>query len=431
MNKEYHLKENKYFCMFPWIGYRNLHGYYSPCPCMWRKDSTFTDKNNLKVRDYKDMCNDDDFKLLRKSMITEDFENNPISEYCKMCKKYSYANMKSPRDWSNHYFGEFFDEAIENTNEDFTLKNPNLLRFIHISFGNVCNFKCKICEPQRSTAWIPDWKSMYGESIDINFYNISHEDKQKHFETIKEELKHTKLIHFSSAGEPFLTFDHIQILNHLIENDKTDVHLLYNTNMSLRFYKTYDIYKLLSKFKKVIILMSIDGAFEYNKILRGYDKNTTWEVIENNIQSMIKEIPNVELHLYSAVGILNSFNITKLHKYFYDKGYIKANRMRVNPIFIDNYSIQVLPNEMKKLVQQNFEEHINWLSTITDEEDVYNFYHDKVINEYNNFIKYMWKDDKSHQLKRLIKETDKLDVLRNEKTFDVIEELKELRNYSV
>ena len=339
-----------------------------------------------------------------------------------MCKMYEDIGYKSPRNWGNFYFKEFIKDYVIGK-----LYNKLPKKYIHLSFTNVCNFKCRMCEPERSTGWLKEAEELFNKKIDINFFNISTDLKKKFLEDIKPELKTAKLIHMSSAGEPFLTNENLEILDFLIHNNIKNVHLLYNTNMSIRMHKGIDIYEKLSHFEKVIILMSIDGLDERNRYVRGYDQTTTWPKIEQNIRDIISIIPKVELHLYTAVSAINAYHVPDLHKDFYNKGYIKANRFRLNPVFKDDHTVQLLPKFLKLKIAEKYLAHMTWLNTI-NEPNIYNFYNEKSVKEYKQFIEYMLKDDKTYQLPNFHSFNNKLDVSRKIDLYNVFPELKILKN---
>lgn len=338
-----------------------------------------------------------------------------------MCKMYEDINFKSPRNWGNFYFKEFI--------KDYVIKklfNKKPRKYIHLSFTNLCNFKCRMCEPERSSSWVKEAEELFNKKIDVNFFNISKQEKEKFFNEIKNELKNAKLIHMSSSGEPFLTDENLEMLDFLIANNITDVHLLYNSNMSIRYHNNVDLYEKLSHFKKVIVLMSIDGTELKNQYIRGYKNNNLWSIIIKNIENLKAKIPGLELHLYSSVSALNAYHITDLHKEFYNKGYIKANRFRLNPVFKDYHTAQLLPVYFKIEISKKIKRHIEWLASIKEPE-ITNFYNDKSINEYKNFLKYLFKEDKSNQLNEFLEFNKKLDISRNTSLYEAFPELNILK----
>jgi len=388
---------------------------------MWRKEFTFSEKNSLFKLNAEEIETNTFFSRIKLLMKSRSRKKNFLN-CCKMCKMYEDIGYKSPRNWGNYYFKEFIKKYVI---ENLFFKLPK--KYIHLSFTNLCNFKCRMCEPERSSSWIKESEELFNKKIDVNFYNISTELKQKFLNQIKPQLKNAKLIHMSSAGEPFLTSENIDVLNYLIDNNILDVHLLYNTNMSTRFFKGVDIFKKLSCFKKVIILMSIDGLRECNQYIRGYDNAGLWATIEQNIQDLLEIAPQVELHLYTAVSAINALHVPDLHREFFNKGYIKANRFRLNPVFKDDHTVQLLPALLKVKIAEKYNSHIKWLESIK-EDGIYNFYHDKSVKEYKNFISYMFKEDKSNQLRGFIDFNKKLDASRKINLCNVFPEFKVL-NY--
>lgn len=52
---------------------------------------------------------------------------------------------------------------------------------------------------------------------------------------------------------------HYKLLEWCIKNNKTDVELTYNTNLSTLKYKNYDVFDLWKKFDTINLWPSVDG----------------------------------------------------------------------------------------------------------------------------------------------------------------------------
>jgi len=410
--KEYFLKKCKKFCMFPFVGYRDLHGYFSPCPIYWR-DNTFNSDNKINDNVLNNL-NSEEMKQLRKEMITN-AEKTPIFDKgCKICKEHNDSGLLGLRNAGNVFLEKYFYEAMNNLNEDFTCKTP-LLKFISITHNIVCNFKCKMCYPERSSKILEEYNKnlIDDEKIDISFYNLTEEQKEKNLNLIFDEIRKCEYLYFGYSGEPFITYDHLKVLNNLIQEKNTDKTIIYHSNCSVLQYKQFDILERLSHFKKVIILGSIDAVNDHFKVIRPSPYN--WDTVESNILKIINS-KNIVFNVYASVGILNIHHILDLHKYFIEKIGLDKNMILLNPIY-NVLTAKTLPDIEKQLVIKKYKEHIEYLSGLVS--CGLNFHYNTAEKEFTNFSNFLLKES-HYKLQDSIDEIKRLDKLRNTDTFKVV-----------
>jgi glutamate-1-semialdehyde 2,1-aminomutase len=112
------------------------------------------------------------------------------------------------------------------------------------------------------------------------------------------------------------------------------------TNVQKRFVK------LMDKFRKVDLTMSIDGIGEVQEYIRAPSK---WPAIAKNINYFIENNDKADLMVSPCWQIYNVFGIYEHLKYF-DKLCEKRN-IEVTPILLDfpmHYRIDVLPYEVRQ-----------------------------------------------------------------------------------
>ena len=107
------------------------------------------------------------------------------------------------------------------------------------------------------------------------------------WKNLKKFLPYIEQIYFG-GGEPLIQEGHYKLLHFLIENNKTDIRIEYNTNLSVLNYKTENIFDLWKNFKNVKLFISQDGFKEVGEYIR---KGLNWEVFDSNFK---KVIPYVE-----------------------------------------------------------------------------------------------------------------------------------------
>ena len=133
------------------------------------------------------------------------------------------------------------------------------MKYFDIRFSNICNFKCRGCSPILSSAWFEDheklfrYKSTKPKLIECSTGNAS----DKLWQQLTELIPSIDEAYFA-GGEPLIMEQHYKVLQTLLEYDRSDVVLAYNTNLSLTKYKNYDLISLWRQFKHVHVSISID-----------------------------------------------------------------------------------------------------------------------------------------------------------------------------
>jgi len=371
MDKEFHLKKSKTFCMFPFIGARNLHGYYSPCPIFWKSETL---KPDLKIdSNIFELSNTEYFKQLRKDMIENNENSEVINSGCRICKQHSSNNLSGLRDAMNTTLSSYYDKAMENLNIDYSLKSGDYI-FSAVNLNTLCNFKCVMCTDDRSSSHM-DKK----DTEKFAFYNPEKSIREKMIDDMYSIVRDSKFIYFGYSGEPFLTKDHIYTLNKLIADKRTDKTLIYHSNCSIF---TDEIADILLHFDKVILLGSIDGMDSYFKFIR--PSSISFETVYSNIKKF-KSLPNVDFNLYCSVSILNAEHVLDIHRRFYSDGIINVNQIVLNPVY-DFLSVEVLPQSVRDRIYDKYQQYAETVRHHTSE---LNFHHNTIDTELNNFSNYI------------------------------------------
>lgn len=211
---------------------------------------------------------------------------------------------------SCHFCKDFEDRKVLSRRLEL-LKTDNIfdpeikLKKLQYNCDNFCNLKCIICSSKYSSSWIED------EKILKNYIEL-HGDLNKKLKRTKNNklsynLDYTQLdeIYFN-GGEPFMSNDHINFLNNVVDNsDTSKITLLYNTNATFPIKDSF--LRIWEKFKNVTLMCSIDGIEEVFEYVRFPAK---WTVVNNNLQDykkIIESFPRINVELSPAIGIHNVF----------------------------------------------------------------------------------------------------------------------------
>lgn len=350
--KNYHLKESKTFCFSPWI---HLHttpdGRAAPC-CISSSAADPAGVGNSRNQSLMELVNSEKMNKLRMDMLM-----NVENDECTKCYQHDKQNVLSARKMLNSEFVEFYDDAINNTNPDGSLKEFKM-RYFDVRFSNICNFKCRTCGSGFSTQWEQeDLKSNvpYARIVPKN-------DDPKFLEEIKDQVVHFKSAYFA-GGEPLITEEHYVLLEEMIRKGKTDIQLRYNTNMSNLKFKNKDLLGLWGKFKKPIdIYASIDHYGERAEYIR---HGTDWGQVETNL-ILAKEKSFIRLQLNTVLSVFNFCTIGAFYEYLVSKNLMTPKDgvyTLYNMSTPEHFTCHILPPTQKELGRQSLERAITLLKS--------------------------------------------------------------------
>ena len=188
----------------------------------------------------------------------------------------------------------------------------NTIKHLYMNFNNICNFKCRMCGPHYSNAWIPDWKKL-GYDMSADTRNPKQQiDVEKFLQEFGPELGDLFGI-WITGGEPFMdnsVFDFFDKLKQYC--DPTQLKVLITTNAS-----KLDVHRLeeLSGFKRLQIHVSIDATGDLYPYMRGY--NYSWAEVNAKIKELYdtQQKYNFKLSLNGTYQIYNMLNLEEFYNW--------------------------------------------------------------------------------------------------------------------
>jgi len=401
--EKYNLIESKHFCMLPWI---HLHG--------WPTGEAFlccmsnTPVGNLQKDSMETVWNNEQYKTVRRNML----QDKSCAE-CKRCYDDEKVGLFSMRKSSNKHFGHHIKE-VKDENADFKI------RYWDVRFSNICNFKCRYCGPNFSSNWWEDKAALYGaEKIGHNKFLHAGKNKDDIWEQMQPHLPYIEQIYFA-GGEPLIMEEHYKLLKWLVENKRTNVRLIYNTNFSELKFKKQNVLEWWKKFDSVSVGASLDAMGPRAEYMR---KGTMWTDIEDNRREMLQICPKVDFYISATVNVFNLLHITDFHRDWTERGFIKAQDLNVNILNGPNYyRCDVLPQHYKDIAIKKIEDTVDWLK---DKDHL-----TRATNGYKGLINFLNEADNTLLLKKFFEVTNQLDALRKEKFECVFPEYGDLRGYA-
>jgi MoaA/NifB/PqqE/SkfB family radical SAM enzyme len=350
--KNHNLTESNSFCMAPWV-----HLYSSPsgeaAPCCIAESCGHGGFASTRDQSLIDIVNSPKMNQLRKDMLT-----GVLNPECGKCHAHEKQKVRSSRNMLNEEFAEFYDESMENTNPDGSVKEFKM-RYFDIRFSNICNFKCRTCGGGFSSQW--EQEDLKNNVIYAKVFPKN--DNPKLLEDVIEQVPNLKTAYFA-GGEPLITEEHYILLEEMIKTGQSEhINLRYNTNMSNLKFKNKDLISLWKHFKnKIMIYASIDHYGERAEYIR---HGTDWATVEENLH-MVKKAPFINLQMNTVLSVFNFLSIGEFYQYLVDKNlYSKKDFVYTlyNMSTPEHFTCHILPEDYKAKGQASLEGAIKFLKS--------------------------------------------------------------------
>jgi molybdenum cofactor biosynthesis enzyme MoaA len=379
--------DSKTFCVLPWIHLAtNASGNLRVC-CNSIPGKNFVVKDDgkpykLNKDNLQEAWNSEVYLNIRKQML-----NGNRPDMCERCFREEDAGINSARQAWNEKWKE---------EKEYTMYAPFYIQYIDIRLGNLCNLKCRMCNPYSSNMWVKEWH-LVNHALDTTEYErlskMNWPEDEKTWENLFS-IAHTVEEIYLTGGEPTIIKEQHKLLDYFIEqNTAKDIKLKYNTNLTNVPKNLIDKWK---NFKKVQLNCSIDAIEELDRYIR-YPSN--WKKIQENFNKIVK-LKNVKAEIHCTVQMYNILHLNKLIEWSLPYNVKIYFNILNHP---EELNIRVLPNDLKKLAEKRLQPY---------------FHLEKV----NGIIDYMWAEDWSDKMSKFIFYTKELDKSRNENLIKIVPE---------
>ena len=251
-----------------------------------------------------------------------------------------------------------YPTALDKLTSNYTM--PFEFPTMEIKLNNLCNLKCRMCNPLDSTNW-NDWdvvKPFYEKENNYlvptviklvdkpGQYIGPFDDTNNWWSSFEKLLPHFRRVEFA-GGEPLMDPQHYKILD-MLKPYGANIELKYATNgTTLGIGKGRTIHDYWPHFRSVAVNVSLDGIHDVYNYIR---TNSNFDEVERNIKE-IQTLTNVS----RVVGAFtaqagNILQAAECIDYFINKMNIVFYSHRVS--YPNCLSAQVLPKELKDLAVQ-------------------------------------------------------------------------------
>lgn len=257
---------------------------------------------------------------------------------CQACWDDEHAGKKSRRQYHN--------------DSHQAIKQDDQPQILDLKMGNVCNMRCRTCNPEVSSQWYrEDWELTAGPKENISFRDYLmrwrripasyNEDNKNLWETLAKWVPNTIYIDYYGA-EPMLIQENFNVLKHAVDQGRAkNISLHFSTNGTVW---SQEIEDLLGYFKRVDFDLSIDDIGDRCGYIR---YPSTWDQVKNNIDKFLaarKKYPNFNFSICITINILNIYYLDEIFDFF------AALDLPTNFNFLHlpwHLNIKVLPDEVK------------------------------------------------------------------------------------
>ena len=261
-DQRYKLTQSKTFCMMPWV---HMHAFPDgrayPC-CL---SDYWHPVGDLRKNTMAEIWNQDSYKTMRVNMLKDQ-----TCKECVKCYEQEENGFFSLRNDANKTYGHNINE-IDKTLTDGT--HPEFkIRYWDVRFSNLCNFSCRTCGPIFSSNWYNDHVKLYNRKPDVlgrDMLRVEYTagDEDAMLEQMLPHIPYLEQVYFA-GGEPLIMKEHYFMLEKLIEHNKTDIRILYNTNFSELRFKDKHVFDYWKHFKNVSVGASLDASGTRAELMR-------------------------------------------------------------------------------------------------------------------------------------------------------------------
>jgi MoaA/NifB/PqqE/SkfB family radical SAM enzyme len=357
--------------------------------------------------------------------------NNERPDVCKPCFDLEDQGVESLR---QRHINGVIPEARINLYPDTKFEEILPFEFptMEIKLNNLCNLKCRMCNPLDSTSW-QDWdevKPFYERENNYLVPTVAKlvrkpgqyigpfDDTDNWWSSFEKLLPHFRRVEFA-GGEPLMDPHHYKILD-MLKPYGRNIELKYATNgTTTGINGGRTIHDYWPYFRSIAVNVSIDGIHSVYDYIRSGSSFTT---VEENVK-MFRSFPNVS----RVVGAFtaqagNILQAAECIDYFINEMNIVFYSHRVS--YPNCLSAQVLPRELKDEAIRRLESVSQRIFTFANV-GKYPILEKITQQQIKDNINYLRSKDQSHLWNDFLEFNRRLDVSRKQDLLTAVPEFKD------
>jgi molybdenum cofactor biosynthesis enzyme MoaA len=346
------MSNSKIFCNVPWT---NAHIYW---------DGSLGTCCSEQHRPYRDDLKDE--YNLSKMTVIEWYNSKPMKEIrnnitgdkelsiCKRCYYEESIGYESRRIKENFKSVIFTKQAFDKS----YIQSPWIDKFEapdrdqsppidwHVDLGNECNLSCKMCNPNASSQ-IASKYTTWGLPFERR-KNWTNDDTSWNNFLISVDNSNINRLHLM-GGEPMLSKRFKQLVDYLIDTNRTGISISFVTNGTILDQEFID---KLKKFRSFDLEISIESLHKNNHYIRQGMGSIT-DLVKENIEKLAaQQTETFKVILRSVPQLLNVNNYHEYILWAWEQKLAVQGIPLARPAYL---SINVLPESIRKSFIDNYE----------------------------------------------------------------------------
>ena len=375
------------FCILPWMHLATTAtGNLRVCCNSTPGDNLILKPDGTPYKLYRDNMqqawNSETYATIRKQLL-----NNERPDMCTRCFREEDAGIRSARQAWNEKWTE---------DKPYTLDAPFEIKYVDLRLGNLCNLKCRMCNPYSSNMWVKEWASVDTALSESEYKRLSRMDwpeQEKTWENLFD-IAHTVEEIYLTGGEPTVIKEQQRLLDYLIdEGIAGNIRLKYNTNLVKMPEWLFDRWL---HFKRIQLNCSIDAVGELDHYIRHPSR---WQTVLENFER-IQTLDNANIEIHCTVQMYNILRMSEFIEWANPYGHKIYFNILNHP---EHLNIRVLPNKLKRQAHEQLTPYVD-------------------LPKVQDIIDYMWHEDWSEKLPAFYKYTHTLDASRSENLYSLVPE---------
>jgi len=376
------------FCILPWMHLAtNASGSLRVCCNSTPNQNLITKEDGTSYKLFKDdlqeAWNSKVYNTIREQML-----KGERPKMCERCFREEDVGIKSARQaWNLKWIED----------KEYSTHAPFNIKYVDLRLGNLCNLKCRMCNPYSSNMWVKEW-DLVESSLSLDeakrLSNMTWPEEEKTWENLYSIANTIEEIYLT-GGEPTIIQQQHKLLDYFIDNGTAkNIRLKYNTNLTNVPKHLIDKWK---KFKKIQLNCSIDAVGELDRYIRYPSR---WSTIEKNFE-IIRQLENANIEIHCTVQMYNILRLDSLLEWAIPYGYKIYFNILNHP---DYLNIRCLPKKLKIQSSVALDKYKN-------------------LDKVQGIIDYMYSEDWSDKLLNFYNYTTVLDKSRDQNLEKIVPEL--------
>lgn len=400
------LRNGRAFCFAPWINLSvAIGGVATPC-CMIK--GNFGD---VRQQSIQDIWHGQEFRDFRAKMLRDERDDR----CCKCYETEETGGQSQRKQFNLRHAGRLsVSGCTEAARQGADSLVPELPIMLDIRFSNLCNFSCRMCGHGASSKWFSEARKM-GWTAGSDALITTFTSTEAALRALRPLLATVESIYFA-GGEPLLLEQHYAVLNELIALGRTDVALVYNSNMSELRFGRLDVLELWSRFKSVLIAVSVDGTGARGELIR---EGMSWTDFVANVTAVKQRCPHVRMQFDITVLLLNVWALPELYRDLLALAVTGEHDFHFNVLQEPRYySIRVLPRHIKREVKRHLEAFASTRPNGSVGPADWS-----IQSQFRHIIDHMMAEDRTDLIECFRDITSRLDTMRHKSTAAICPEL--------